>query len=168
MKPAIVSNQGLWIDYVNLENNQYVIQDIAHALSHLCRFTGHCQRFYSVAEHSINVCNLLPKHLKLQGLLHDATEAYLGDVNTPLKSLLPEYKKIEENLRKSIFKFYNLPLELPQEVHDADYEMLCREWYRLMPEKYLFVPKQIVDLPTMTSYQAEETFLDMYYEFISF
>src|SRR5271156_4912831 len=59
------------------------IRDIAHALSNICRFTGHTKRFYSVAEHSRNVAKLVPAHMKLQALLHDASEAYLCDIARP-------------------------------------------------------------------------------------
>lgn len=61
------------------------IEDIAHALSMLCRFTGHCREFYSVAEHSIRVAYELQSQQRIHGLLHDAHEAYLGDTSGPLK-----------------------------------------------------------------------------------
>ena len=74
---------------------QICIEDIAHGLSMLCRFAGQCRFFFSVAEHSIAVAHLLPANLKLFGLLHDASEAYLADLPRPVKAGLPEYRAIE-------------------------------------------------------------------------
>lgn len=78
------------------------IGDISHALSLLCRFGGHCNEFYSVAQHSVHVAEMLPHHLKLSGLLHDATEAYLVDVPRPIKKALTNYSTIEDRLAEVI------------------------------------------------------------------
>lgn len=67
------------------EKNEYDIHDIAHALSLKCRFGGHCQRFYSVAEHCVRVADIVAPESKLWALLHDAAEAYLPDVCQPIK-----------------------------------------------------------------------------------
>lgn len=72
------------------------IGDIAHALSHICRWGGHSPRFYSVAQHSVLVSYLAPKELRMAGLLHDSPEAYLGDVVKPLKVMLGDRYGIME------------------------------------------------------------------------
>ena len=75
------------------------IVDIAHALSMMCRFTGHVRRFYSVSEHSWHASYLVPKQDALWALLHDASEAYMADMNRPLKhftAIGPAYLKVEK------------------------------------------------------------------------
>lgn len=87
------------------------ILDIAHALSHLCRFAGHVRQFYSVADHSIRVSRCaLPgdRMLALGALLHDAAEAYVVDVPRPLKRFLPGYKEIEAGVARAIERRFDL------------------------------------------------------------
>ena len=72
------------------------IEDIAHGLAYQCRFNGQTNAFYSVAQHSLIVAALVPEELRFAALLHDAAEAYLGDMVKPLKVLLPGFSEIEE------------------------------------------------------------------------
>lgn len=103
-------------------------EDVAHALSHVCRFGGHCRQFYSVAEHSVRVAMLLPPPLRLWGLLHDAAEAYLGDMVRPLKHGMPQYRDAEFNLMRCVVQRFNLsPDYCPDEVTQADEVLLATE-----------------------------------------
>jgi len=108
------------------------IIDIAHALSMLCRFGGHCNRFYSVAEHSVCVSHLVPREHALLGLLHDATEAYVCDVPRPLKLSLPEYKDAEHLNWLAIATHFGLPFAMPACVKHADNAVLYAEQQVLM------------------------------------
>jgi len=97
------------------------IEDIARALSKICRFGGHTRKFYSVAQHSVLVSNLLPPVLMLDGLLHDATEAYVGDVIKPLKVLISDvYDKIEERFACAIARKFGL---IRSETIDKDWHI---------------------------------------------
>ena len=103
------------------------IIDIAHSLSLQCRFTGHSDRFYSVAQHSLIVSDLCSPRNALHGLLHDASEAYLTDVPRPIKPLLTEYKQIEDNLQLEIFLKYGLVWPIPNEIKIIDISLCITE-----------------------------------------
>lgn len=112
------------------------IEDIAHALSMNCRYTGHCSRFYSVAEHSVHVSNLLNgTGLELAGLLHDASEAYITDIAKPIKSHLPDYMAMEARLEEVIFKKYGLEYPMHPAVKHCDTVMLSTEAHYLIPSR---------------------------------
>jgi uncharacterized protein len=109
------------------------IEDIAHALSQLCRFGGHCKEFYSVAQHSVLVARHVPIGLKREALMHDATEAYLIDLPRPIKRMMPDYVVLERRWAEVIGARYGLGLVyLPHAVHEADDRMLRTEQRDLM------------------------------------
>jgi hypothetical protein len=108
------------------------IEDIAHALSMLCRYGGHVENFYSVGEHSVHVSRIVPPHLALLGLLHDSTEAYLIDVPRPIKRHLTNYKEIEALNWAAIAERFGVPYDMPEEIHRADAAMLATERAGLM------------------------------------
>lgn len=103
------------------------ITDIAHALSNMCRYGGHCLRFYSVAEHSVLMAEAVSPENKLWALLHDASEAYIVDVPRPLKRYLPGYKVAENGVMAAVCQRFGLPLEMPNEVKAADEAILFAE-----------------------------------------
>jgi uncharacterized protein len=104
------------------EGSVYAIDDIANGLAMTCRFGGQCDRFYSVAEHSLIVSALLPRRLALWGLLHDASEAYLCDLPRPIKYLpaLSGYRDLEKRVEAAIFRTFGLQGEKPSEIKTAD------------------------------------------------
>ncbi len=125
---SITTLSGKFFDILKPEDYEYDISEIATALSNLCRYTGHVNRFYSVAEHSVLVSRIVPERLALAGLLHDASEAYLGDLSSPLKKLVPEYKRIEVRVQEAIAKHFGLGTDLDNpEIHQADKRMYWQE-----------------------------------------
>lgn len=123
---------GIYMNVFEPTSEMICIEDIAHSLSMQPRFGGHLPIFYSVAEHSINCARLVPDNLKLEALLHDASEAYLMDLPRPIKNNMPQYKEIEENLMKLIFDKFGLIYPLHEKVKLQDEIMLQYEWESLM------------------------------------
>ncbi len=109
--------------------SQIVIEDIAHALSHTCRFGGHASKFYSVAEHCVHVSDLLPINLALAGLMHDAPEAYLVDVPRPIKNFpgMQPYRDAEATLLQIIAELFEFEVPLNEQILLVDDAMLHAE-----------------------------------------
>jgi hypothetical protein len=116
------------------------IKDIAHSLSMMCRFNGHCSRFYSVAEHSILLSTLVSKPAAFYGLMHDAAEAYLSDIPKPIKMRLPDAINIEDTIMKQICEKFNIPVndDIITEVKEADLRMLETERIALIHKSLKF------------------------------
>ena len=132
-KTRFITKSGRHFDYVNVEANIFDITDIAHALSNLCRFGGHSRKFYSVAQHSVIVSYLVPEQYQLEALMHDSAEAFMIDLPTPLKLLLPDYKAIEERVEREVMKRFNLPYPHHPCIKAADDIALVSEKRDLMP-----------------------------------
>lgn len=118
------------------QQSEIHITDIAHALSMMCRFTGHVRRFYSVAEHSVHASRIVPANDALWALLHDASEAYIADLNRPLKHFTavgPTYMTVEAKIMLAICQKFRLSATQPESVHVADTAMLYAEKDQLMP-----------------------------------
>lgn len=103
------------------------VEDIAHHLSMICRFTGAVRRFYSVAEHSCHVHDLLPPELRAAGLFHDAAEAYICDLARPVKyGLGADYREAEQRIMDAVGEALGIDFSAP-EIKVADNATLGAE-----------------------------------------
>lgn len=134
--------RGYYFDQLTADDID--IEDIAHSLSNICRFNGHCRTFYSVASHSLMVSDICDPGDALWGLLHDAGEAYLGDMLWGLKHGCPEigdpFMALEERILKIIAEKYQLSWPVPMSVKNADRVALAVE------TRALFGDTKITDL----------------------
>ena len=119
---------------------QIRLMDIAHSLSQICRFNGHTHAFYSVAQHSVTASRLIAPEHAAWGLLHDAAEAYIGDITRPVKrnlyahvteGVVGDYvsiNEIERNLQKLIASHFALSWPPPvEEIEEVDLQLLHSE-----------------------------------------
>lgn len=118
---------GKQFDYLSATIDDIDIEDIAVALSNICRFSGHLPEFYSVAQHSVLCSQLVSPEFAFEALMHDAAEAYCQDIPAPLKALLPDYREIEKRTDQLIRFKFGLPLEEASVVKYADLTMLATE-----------------------------------------
>jgi hypothetical protein len=136
---VILTVGGHWFNVLDPDPSTIHIEDIAHALSNQCRFTGHLKRFYSVAQHSVLVSQVCDPEDAYYGLLHDGTEAYLSDIARPVKQhpeLGPAYLAIEARLMSAIEERFGLQAGMPPSVKEADNTVLMAEANALMPDNW--------------------------------
>lgn len=108
------------------------MRDIAHSLSLLCRYNGHTSRFYSVAEHCVLLSRAVDREHARWALLHDATEAYVGDLVWPLKEEVPDYKRIEDGVMLAVCEKFGLDHVQPDQVKEFDRRIVLDEREALM------------------------------------
>lgn len=144
---------GKYVNIKNISKNDIDILDIAHALSHQCRFAGHCKFFYSVAQHCVYGAEYLfskdAHFLSLKEraeralcfLIHDASEAYLVDVPRPIKHLLPEYIVYEKKVQSAVIRSFDLGLQYDRylnDIHEIDNRMLATEKRDIISGDYVW------------------------------
>lgn len=143
------------------------IADISHALSMLCRFTGHSQRFYSVAQHCVHASLGVSPEFALEALLHDAAEAYINDLNRPMKHhpQMQGYRDTERVIETAIRRKFGLPATESPEVKAVDNQLVCleaRQLLRPIPEWANTTQRDFLILPVWGPKEAEHAFLDRY------
>jgi hypothetical protein len=132
LSPRMTTYSGKTVNPLDLQEDDIDIKDIAHALALENRFGGHSREPISVAQHSIYVSKLAKPEYALQGLLHDASEAYLRDIPKWIKAA-PEfafYRSVEEQVQKVIYRKFGLPLEPSECVERGDRIMVRFEGTR--------------------------------------
>jgi len=141
----IDTETGKKIDFLKIDPEEINLEDVAIGLSNTCRFAGQLDRFYSVAEHSILVSMLVEKLMPVElngviesAFMHDAAEAYLGDVPTPLKVLCPGFRKIEEAFESAVGCRFGLTIGFRHPmIKEADMMLFEaeRELFRGVPKE---------------------------------
>lgn len=127
MKYWIQTESGMAFDLENPRPDMVSLEDIATALAYTPRFNGHTGTWYSVAEHSVWVSRIVPREDRLWGLLHDAHEAYTGDIVSPMKALLGNVREVERKIQDAICEYFDMSRDAPLSVHKADMQMLAAE-----------------------------------------
>jgi hypothetical protein len=144
--PEIQTFSGRRVNPFTPDPSQIVIDDIAHALANQCRFGGHCRSFYSVAQHSCLLSDLVAAEGgnasdQLWGLLHDAAEAYLVDLPHPLKhrsELGERFRAVEGTLRSLIVERFGLPSQPPPLLKELDRALLAAEKEALLSPTWVW------------------------------
>jgi hypothetical protein len=164
---------GCLFDYNDPAASEVQIDDIAAALSKVCRFAGHVHQFYSVAQHAVNASRIVETEHAFTALMHDTAEAFTNDLPTPLKFAIPIFKELEVRIEGAMSERFGFAYPLPDPVKLADLQMLALEkkylkrdhsdWSVLDGIEYDHL-KPLVDLSPMTASRAERVFLERFAE----
>ena len=168
---TILLSTGRYFDF--MEPSTLTVEEVAHALSKICRFTGHCAEFYSVAQHAVLVSRLIAPEFAWEGLHHDDGESVVGDMASPLKRLIPAYKTIEKRCEKAILAGFGIDADnMPPEVKRADLQALRTEQRDVMNRSaggHLWTDLQGIEPSPVRIFPvpphiAEQMFLDRHWE----
>lgn len=177
-KPAVQARRGRWMQTATGKQfwpldprpEEIDIRDIAHGLAMQCRYGGQCLRFYSVAEHCVLMARYAPDDIKLDTLMHDASEAYLSDVIRPIKAYLTNYREIETELERVIAQRFGLRWPMHGAIKRLDTAILVDERDQVMapppvPWSDITEPGLGVTLQFWTPEKAKAEFLAAFYQY---
>lgn len=175
--PGLALISGGYFKFLEPETSEFEIEDIAHNLSHVCRYGGGSRYHFSVAQHCVNASFIVPPAFALEALLHDAAEAFFGDMTSPLKRLCPDYVRLLEAAELVVARRFGVPEKLSPEVKLADMQLLLVEKNHLVPhanahpraawpdwDGYELAPelRKFVTLHELTHKQARTSFLNRF------
>lgn len=164
---------GAQMNYNKPEESDVTLDDLASALSNICRFSGHLPCFYSVAQHLVNTSHIVEDEFKFDALMHDTAEAFTNDLPTPLKWSLPIFKELETKIEAAMAKRFGFNFPYDPAVKLADTQML------LLEKKYVKRDTQVwpmyegyeyehlvdkVDLKPWQPVRAKREFLERFME----
>jgi len=156
--PKMVDLAKIDIDLINIE-------DIAHALSNICRYTGHTTEFYSVAQHSV-ISSLVCDEHPFISLMHDAAEAYVGDQSRPYKEVVTAGRLLESQWHRAVAQRFGYPYPFPPMVKLVDSIMLSTEHRDVMKPGYEWFhdkfPRLIDKIVPISNKEAEKLFLERF------
>lgn len=163
-------------NYNKPEESDVTIDDIASALSNVCRFSGHLPRYYSVAQHLVNTSRIVPPEHAFDALMHDTAEAFTNDLPTPLKWALPIFKELEVKIESAMADKFGFNFPYHSSVKEADTIMLMlekyyvkdddsvwpayEEWTKRRLSKY----RDLVELDSWQPRRAKREFLERFEE----
>lgn len=167
---------GASMNYDEPEKSDVTLDDLASALSNICRFSGHLPCFYSVAQHLVNTSRIVPIKLAFDALMHDTAEAFTNDLPTPLKWSLPVFKDLEVRIESAMAKRFGFNYPYDSAVKLADTQMLLLEkkyvklddryWPNFDGIEYEHLAS-FVDLKPWQPVRAKREFLERYEELTS-
>jgi 5'-deoxynucleotidase YfbR-like HD superfamily hydrolase len=173
MADGIALLSGGMFNYNKPEESDVTIEDIASALSNVCRFSGHLPRFYSVAQHLVNTSRIVHPDHSFTALMHDTAEAFTNDLPTPLKFALPIFKELETKIEGAMSKRFGFQFPYPPEVKLADTQMLLleknyvkedsHEWEYYKDVKFEHL-RDKVDLESWQPRRAKREFMERFNE----
>lgn len=165
---------GARFNYNKPEESDVTLDDLASALSNICRFSGHLPCFYSVAQHLVNTSRIVPDRLAFDALMHDTAEAFTNDLPTPLKWAFPDFKLLEAQIESAMAKKFGFNFPYDPVIKEADTQMLLfekkyvkldnRSWPNYDHIKLDETKLELIDLKPWQSVRAKREFLERFEE----
>lgn len=164
---------GAQFNYNRPEESEVTLDDLASALSNICRFSGHLPCFYSVAQHLVNTSRIVPVEFAFDALMHDTAEAFTNDLPTPLKWALPIFKELEVKIESAMAKRFGFNYPYPPDIKKADTEMLILEKLHVKQDNSVWPHYEgietdhllpLVDLKPWQPIRAKREFLERFHE----
>lgn len=165
---GLLTNSKVVFNVLDPKAEDLRLEDIAHALSNLCRYGGHCPQFYSVAQHVV-LCSYFDGTplQQLKYLHHDDSEAFLVDMPRPIKKNLSQYIDIEDRLQAVIFPWLGLEYPFTEDVHHVDDTMLRIEYKAFFWDETDYLEENKPEFEFWSPQESKVRYLNRHHELMS-